>query len=150
MGSEERRSADILIGNDRDSSIGDFLSPKRHAHVVFEDGPSKPQAAAEPLRPGSELTGSSNGVIVAPAKAGVQSLPLARTGGDRCGLAALDSRFRAGLSGENYAARYAMHWSRLDNRSSPWPRGIGRCATRAAYNQLLFPGQPCAFAGTTI
>jgi DNA-binding GntR family transcriptional regulator len=32
--------------------------------------------------------------LVAPVKAGVQSLPLARTGGDRPGPAALDSRFR--------------------------------------------------------
>jgi len=33
-------------------------------------------------------------MIVTPAKAGVQSLPLARTGGNRFGLPALDSRFR--------------------------------------------------------
>jgi hypothetical protein len=33
-------------------------------------------------------------LLVAPAKAGVQSLPVARTGGNRCSLAGLDSRFR--------------------------------------------------------
>jgi error-prone DNA polymerase len=47
-------------------------------------------------------------LAVAPAKAGIQSLPLARTGGDRSNPEPLDSRFRGNDENRGYALRLGL------------------------------------------